>query len=160
MTIYLIHEKSETFEAYKLFHAWVTNQLGKQIKCLHTDHGGEYLSDKFTRFLDNNGIERKLTIHDTPKENGIMERLNCMLQEKVRAMMYAAKLPEGLWGEALMHATWLKNRTWTWSLPQGLTPYEMVTGETPVLCNVPEWGAVVWDHNTSNSKLRECAKEG
>ena len=160
MTIYLLCKKSETFKAYKSFHAWVINQLSKRIKCLHTDHGREYLSDEFTCFLDDNGIERKLTVHDTPKENGVAERLNRTLQEKVRAMMYAAKLLEGLWGEALMHTTWLKNRTWTWSLPQGLTPYKMVTGETPVLCNVPEWGAVVWVHDTSNSKLHECAKEG
>ena len=75
-------------------------------------------------------------------------------------MIYAAKLPEGLWGEALMHTAWLKNRTWTCSLPKGLTPYEMVTGETPVLCNVPEWGATVWVHDTSNGKLHEQAKEG
>jgi transposase InsO family protein len=158
--IYLLREKSDTFEAYKLFRVWVLNQLGKRIKCLHTDHGGEYLSDKFNSFLDENGVERKLTVHDTPEENGVAERLNCTLQEKVHAMIYAAKLPEGLWGEALMHAAWLKNHTWTRSLPKGLTPYEMVTGETPVLCDVPEWGAIVWVHDTSNGKLCECAKEG
>lgn len=122
------------FEVYKSFHVWVLNQLGKQIKCLHTDHGGEYLSDEFNSFLDENGVERKLTVHDTPEENGIAERLNCTLQEKVCTMIYAAKLPEGLWGEALMHTAWLKNCTWTCSLLKGLTPYEMVTGETPVLC--------------------------
>ena len=158
--IYLLLEKSETFEVYKLFHAWVLNQLGKWINCLHTDCGGEYLSNKFNSFLNENSVERKLTVHDTPKENGVAERLNCMLQEKVRTMIYAAKLPEGLWGEALMHAAWLKNCTWTHSLPKGLTPYEMVTGETPVLCDVPEWDAIVWAHDMSNRKLHEHAKEG
>ncbi|KAF8636859.1 hypothetical protein AX14_010377 [Amanita brunnescens Koide BX004] len=147
-TIYLLREKSETFAAYKSYYAWVLNQLGKTIKCLHTDRGGEYLSDKFISFLDEHGVGRKLMVHDTPEENGVAERLNRMLQEKVHAMMYGTKLPLGLWGEALMHATWLKNRTWTWSLLRGLTPYEMVTGEAPVLLDMPEWGAV------------ECAKEG
>jgi hypothetical protein len=99
-------------------------------------------------------------MHDTPEENRVAERLNRTLQEKVHAMMHAAKLPEGLWGEALMHAVWLKNRTWTRSLPRGLTPYKMVTGESPGLCDIPIWGAVIWVHDTSNLKLRECAKEG
>ena len=61
------------FEAYKLFHAWVLNQLGKWIKCLHTDRGREYLSNEFNSFLDENSVERKLTVHDTPEENGVAE---------------------------------------------------------------------------------------
>ena len=75
-TIYLLHEKSETFATYKSYYAWVLNQLGKTIKCLHTDRGGEYLSDEFITFLDEHGVERKLTVHDTPDENGVAERLN------------------------------------------------------------------------------------
>ncbi|KZS90631.1 hypothetical protein SISNIDRAFT_383293, partial [Sistotremastrum niveocremeum HHB9708] len=34
-------------------------------------------------------------------------------------------LPLSLWGEAIRHAVWLKNRTSTRALP-GKTPYEML----------------------------------
>ena len=54
-------------------------------------------------------MEWKLTIHDMPQENGVMERLNHTLLECIRAMLHAAQLPKGLWAEALMHAAWLKN---------------------------------------------------
>jgi len=50
----------------------------------------------------------KLTIH-TLEEDGISERLNCTLMEKVRAMLIASGLPIFLWGEALFHACYLKN---------------------------------------------------
>lgn len=36
-TIYLIKEKSETFQKFKEFHQLVQNQFGKKIKSLHTD---------------------------------------------------------------------------------------------------------------------------
>ena len=36
--------KSETFEKFKEFKAEVEKQLGKSIKTLRSDRGGEYLS--------------------------------------------------------------------------------------------------------------------
>ncbi len=66
---------------------------------------------EFDTYLATHGIQRRLTVHDTPVHNGVAERLNRTLLEKVRAMLYAADLPGNLWGEALKHAVWLKNRT-------------------------------------------------
>ena len=34
--------KSETFNSYKQYEAWVETQHGAKIKCLQTDCGGEY----------------------------------------------------------------------------------------------------------------------
>jgi hypothetical protein len=36
-TAYLMYAKSEVFECYKSFAAWVKTQLGVKIKCLHSD---------------------------------------------------------------------------------------------------------------------------
>ena len=159
-TICLLRKKSEAFGAYKDFDAWVIRQLDKHIKCLHADRGGEYLNEAFISYLDKQGTARKLTVHDTPEQNGTAERLSRTLIEKVRAMMLASQLPRGLWGEALMHAVWLKNRTWTRALPSGITPYELVMGTTPVLRDIPEWGATIWVHDRSLGKLGVRANEG
>ena len=75
-------------------------------------------------------------------------------------MMLASQLPHGLWGEALMHAVWMKNKTWTRVLPSRVMPYELVMGNTLVLRDIPEWGAVVWVHDTSSGKLSVCTNEG
>src|SRR3954470_12140095 len=45
--IYLMKHKSETFEKFKEFQNEVENQLGKKIKPLRSDRGGEYLSHEF-----------------------------------------------------------------------------------------------------------------
>ena len=49
--IYLIKHKSETFEKFKEFKQEVENQLGRKIKMLRSDRGGEYLSIKFLDYL-------------------------------------------------------------------------------------------------------------
>jgi hypothetical protein len=43
--------KSESFEKFKEFQNEVQNQLGKIIKILRSDHGGEYLSLEFSDHL-------------------------------------------------------------------------------------------------------------
>ena len=43
--------KSESFEMFKLFKNEVQNQLGKNIKALRYNRGGEYLSQEFIDHL-------------------------------------------------------------------------------------------------------------
>jgi hypothetical protein len=157
--LYLLRLKSETFEAYKRFEAWVLTKFGVRIKTLCSDHGGEYLSDEFTEHLETNGTTHKLTVHDTPEQNGVAERLNGILITKVRAMLHDSGLPKFLWGEAVRHAVWLKNHTSTKAL-QGLTPYEALTGNKPDLTDLRIWGCQVWVHDSTGSKLDSRAKEG
>ena len=45
--IYLMKHKSEAFEKFKEFQSEVQNQLGKKIKFLRSDRGGEYMSHEF-----------------------------------------------------------------------------------------------------------------
>ena len=35
--VYLLHKKDETFESYKHYEAWLSNQHGARIKCLRSD---------------------------------------------------------------------------------------------------------------------------
>ncbi len=67
-------------------------------------------------------------------------------------MLIVSQLPQGLWGEALMHAVHLKNRTWTRALSNSATPFEMVHGEKPTIKNLPVWGTIVWVHDASTGK--------
>ena len=39
--LYFIHEKSQSLDVFKNFKAEVKNQLGKKIKAIKSDHGGE-----------------------------------------------------------------------------------------------------------------------
>lgn len=64
--IYFLKFKSETFENFKKFKALVEKQSGKSVKALRTDRGGEFLSQNFDEFCEENGIRRELTAPYTP----------------------------------------------------------------------------------------------
>ena len=49
--VYLKKYKSEAFEKFGEYKNEVENQIGKSIKTLQSDQGGEYLSIEFTQFL-------------------------------------------------------------------------------------------------------------
>ena len=154
----LLRTKDETLEAYKRFAAWAKTQHGVNIKRLRSDRGGEYTGGNFTKYLEEQGTERRLTTHDTPQHNGVAEALNRRLLERVRAMIHGTDLPRNLWGEAINHAVWLKNRTSTRALGN-VTPYKRLYGSKPYLGGVPEWGQRVWVHDNTGSKLDSRANE-
>src|SRR3954462_2712294 len=54
--IYLMKHKSEAFEKFKEFQNEAQNQLGKKIKFLWSDRGGEYMSHEFDDHLKSCGI--------------------------------------------------------------------------------------------------------
>ena len=96
--IYLMKHKSETFEKFKEFQSEVENQLGKKIKHLRSDRGGEYLSHEFGTHLKTCGIVPQLTLAGTPQRNGVSERRNQTLLDSVRSMMSHTDLPTSFWG--------------------------------------------------------------
>jgi hypothetical protein len=144
--LYLLRTKDEVFSAYKYYEAWANTQFDTKIKRLHSDCGREFTGNEFTCYLNSKGTEWKLTVHDTPEHNGVAERLNCTVVERTRALLHASGLPKYLWGEAIMHATWLKNRTATRTL-DNKTPYEMLFKDKPNLENLPVWGSHVKVHS-------------
>jgi hypothetical protein len=58
-------------------------------------------------------------------------------------MLIAVGLPKYLWGEAIKHAVWLKDRTSTCALPNK-TPFEAATDEKPDLSDIHEFGCKPW----------------
>ena len=81
-----MQRKLETFEKFKEFQAEVENQLGKTIKTLQSDRGGEYLNQEFEDYLVEHGIVSQLTDPGTPQQNGVAERRNRTVMETVRSM--------------------------------------------------------------------------
>ena len=63
----LMRRKSKTFKKFKEFRAEVENQLGKHIKAIRSDRGGEYLLRDFNNYLTQNGIVSQLAAPGTPQ---------------------------------------------------------------------------------------------
>ena len=95
--VYFLKHKDEALGVFKKFLSFVENQCGKKLKCLRTDNGGEYVSKAFQDFCESRGIKRELTAPYNPPQNGVAERMNRTIQEKVRSMLSNAQLPNGVW---------------------------------------------------------------
>ena len=103
-------------------------------------------------YLQKQGTEQKLTVHDTSSQNGVAERKNRTILERVRALLHASGLPKNLWGEAARHVVWLMNRTSTKAV-DGKTPYEAIFGKKPNLRGLKEWGEKCWVRVEDGDKL-------
>ena len=156
--IYFLAHKSEVFDHYKKYEAWVNVQRGGKIAIFRCDRGGEYMSSIFSVHLENAGTVRHLTTHDSPSSNGIAERANCMLLDGARAMLDESRLPKYLWAEAINHHVWIRNRVPTRSLNNNKTPHEMATGQKPDLSNVHPWGCKAWVKRLDVGKLEARAE--
>jgi hypothetical protein len=88
--IYLLKYKSEAVEKFKEFKLEVENQLGRSIKSLNNDRGGEY--EAFDQFCKEMGIRHIYTMPYKPQQNRIAERRNKTLMDMMRSMMAYADL--------------------------------------------------------------------
>ncbi|GJZ48463.1 retrotransposon protein, putative, ty1-copia subclass, partial [Tanacetum coccineum] len=125
--VYLLKHKHEVFETFKVFKSEVELQLGKKIKALRSDRGGEYLSQEFKDYLGKNGIVQHLTSPYTPQQNGVSERRNRTLLDMVRSMFNLTTLPLSFWDYALESAVRILNMVPTKKVDK--TPYEIWHGK-------------------------------
>ena len=156
--LYLMKHKSETFEKFKEFKNEVENQLGKSIKNLRSDRGGEYLSTEFQDYLKEHGIVSQVTPPYTPQHNGVSERRNRTLLDMVRSMMSFVDIPTSFWGYALQTALHVLNRVPTKSAPK--TPYEIWYGKRPNLGYLKIWGSPAYVRKVFTEKLDSRSEKG
>ena len=64
--VFLMRNKFEPFEMFKRCRNEVKKQIDKSIKTLRSDRGGEYLSDEFITYLEENVILSQWTSPRTP----------------------------------------------------------------------------------------------
>ncbi|KAH9666242.1 Integrase catalytic domain-containing protein [Citrus sinensis] len=126
--VYTMRAKDEVLEIFVKWKKLVETQTGRKIKVLRSDNGGEYTSDLFLQVCQNEGIKRHFTMRYTPQQNGVAERMNRTLLEKVRCMLSNAGLEKKFWVEAVSYASHLVNRLPSAAIG-GKTPMKMWSGK-------------------------------
>ncbi|KAM1738798.1 hypothetical protein ACFX11_014582 [Malus domestica] len=143
--VYLLKSKDQVFQTFQEFHAMVEREIGKPLKCLRSDNGGEYTSHQFREYCVKHGIRHEKTVPGTPQHNGVAERMNRTIMEKVRCMLRTAKLSKQFWGEAVRTACYLINRSP--SVPLGLdVPERVWTGNDVPYSHLKVFGCKAFVH--------------
>nr|GEY45000.1 retrotransposon protein, putative, Ty1-copia subclass [Tanacetum cinerariifolium] len=119
----------------------VQNQLGKIIKALRPDRGGEDMSQEFLDRLKEHGIISQRTPPYRPLHDGVFERKNRTLLDMVCSIISQTAQPKSFWDYALESAACILNMVPTKKVEN--TPSEVWYGEAPKLSYLKVWGCEV-----------------
>ena len=136
---------------FKEYRPEVEKQSGKLIKRLRTDGGGEY--EKWMEaHLKGSGIIHETTAPYSPDQNGVAERANRTIMERVKAIIGEFKLDKRLWMELAETVVYLKNRSPTKAV--ATTPYELWYGEKPDLSHLRIIGSTAYVHIPKEKRVK------
>jgi hypothetical protein len=99
-----------------------------KVTKLLLDNGDGFSSNRLKRFYNSKGIKLEYTCSYSQSQNGISERMNISLLNKVRLMLCETELPKLLWGECICCAAYQLSRSPTSAL-SGKVPASIYLGK-------------------------------
>jgi hypothetical protein len=114
-----------------------------------------------TPYFQTHGILHQTSCVDTPQQNGRVERKHRHILNVARACLFQGNLPVKFWGESILTATHLINRTPS-AVLKGKTPYELLFGERPSYDMLRSFGCLCYAHirprnkDKFTSRSRKC----
>uniref|UniRef100_A0A2C9U4Y6 Integrase catalytic domain-containing protein n=1 Tax=Manihot esculenta TaxID=3983 RepID=A0A2C9U4Y6_MANES len=81
-----------------------------QVKILRTDNGREYMDNRFSAYLESNGIVYQTNCPYTSAQNGIAEWKNRYLLEVARSLRFTMDLLKAYWENAVFIFVYIINR--------------------------------------------------
>jgi hypothetical protein len=156
----VIGAKSQVASVLKEVIAMWEAASGERLKTVRSDRGGEYVNGVLGDYFKAKGVVHQMTAPYTPEQNGSAERLNRTLVERVRALLFTHNMPLELWGEAVMTANFVRNRSPVKG--QAKTPLELFTGVKPDVSRMRVFGckAFVLVDKSLRKKLDPVSSEG
>ncbi|CAH9071582.1 unnamed protein product [Cuscuta epithymum] len=142
--VYLLRDKKEVYRFFLSFIATVEKQFEVPVKIVRSDNGTEFKC--LLPYFEERGIIFQTSCIHTPQQNGRVERKHRHILNVARALMFQANVPILLWGECVLTAVHLINRTPS-GLLDGRTPYEVLTGKTPDFHHLRVFGCLAFAHN-------------
>lgn len=161
--VFLLSDKTQVQQTLKNFLALVSRQFSKQVKTLRSDNGTEFTSMR--KFFSENGIVHQTSCVGTPQQNGRVERKHRHILNIARALMFQGKFPIEFWGECVLTAAYLINRT-PCEIHKGKTPYDIIFGSSPRYEELRVVGCLAYAHNQKRngdkfaSRSRRCVFVG
>ncbi|KAK3016293.1 hypothetical protein RJ639_007613 [Escallonia herrerae] len=150
--VYLMHDKGQTGTLLRNFCNMVHTQFGKLVKIIRSDNGHEFDSQPMTQFYNDHGILHQTSMVDTPKQNGRVERKHRHILEVARALRFQANLPIEFWGECVLTAAHLINRTPS-AILKHKTPHELLFQKVPSYSHLRVFGCLCYAHTKFADKF-------
>lgn len=111
---------------------------------VRSDNGTEFICMK--KYFLEHGIIFQTTCTGTPQQNGRVERKHRNILNATRALRFQGNLPIMFWGECVLAAGYLINRTPSMVL-NGKTPYEVLYGKSPSYDHLRVFRSLCYAHD-------------
>jgi transposase InsO family protein len=135
MWVVLLPSKDAAVEAIKKVKMAAEVESRRKLKVLRTNNGGEFTVAEFAAYCADEGVKRHFTAPYSPQQNGVVERRNQTVVAMARALLKQRRMPSRFWGEAVMTAVHILNRSPTKAL-KNATPYEAWNGRAPTVSHL------------------------
>ena len=159
--IYLLVDKTEVSHTLKMFFIMVERQFNTKVKILRSDNGTEFTC--LNRYFLDHGIIFQTSCTGTPQQNGRVKRKHQHILNVARALRFQGSFPIDFWGECILTAGYLINRTPSKFL-EGKTPYSVLFGRDPTYDHLQIFGSLCYAHVTTKDKFasrsRRCVFVG
>ncbi|KAL9230687.1 hypothetical protein vseg_006005 [Gypsophila vaccaria] len=118
--VYLMKTKDEVPRLMMDFFALIERQFCSKVKIMRSDNGTEFKG--LENYFRLNGVIHQTSIVKTPQQNARVERKHRHILNIARALRFQGCLPIDFWGECVLTAAYLINRT----------PSRVLNGKTPL----------------------------
>ncbi|XP_072147915.1 uncharacterized protein [Setaria viridis] len=143
MWVMVLGSKGEAADAIRRTQAAVEAECGRKLRVLRTDNGGEFTTAEFASYCAVEGIQRHYSAPYSSRQNDIVERRNQMVVGMTRALLKQRGMPAILWGEAVVAAVYILNRSPTKALDDK-TPYEAWHGRKLAVSHLRVFGCLAF----------------
>jgi hypothetical protein len=143
MWVMILGSKGEDANAIRRVQVAAEAECGCKLRVLRTDNGGEFTVAEFASYCADEGVQRHYSAPYDPQQNGVVERRNQTVVGKAQALLKQRGMSAVFWGEAVVTAVYILNRSPTKAL-NGMTPYEAWHGRKPVVSHLRVFGCLAF----------------
>jgi hypothetical protein len=119
-------------------------KCGRKLRMLCTDNGGKFTAAKFVSYCTDEGVQRHYSASYSPQQNGIIKWCNQTVVGMARALLEQRGMLAVFWGEAVVTAIYILNRSPTNAL-NGRTSYKAWHGRKPTVFQLWVFGCLTFD---------------
>ena len=133
--------KSDVFSCYLSTEAFLERSNGVVVLTIRCGGELELTAGHMGTHLASKGIVVQRTVPYAHQRNGKSERYIRTIEEGGQALLADSGLPMSFWLDAVLTRQYLINRLPTSTLPENVTPFEVITGgRKPDLSHLHVWG--------------------